>query len=42
MMLVARKGAELTVRQVEEIKEVELRSRRAQFINAVMHLADFR
>ena len=41
MMLVAREGAELTVRQVEEIKEVELRSRRAQFINAVIHLADF-
>ena len=46
-------GVELTVHKesvvVEEIKEVELRSRRMQFIydrnynqNAVMHLADFR
>ena len=50
---VAREGVELTVHKesvvIEEIKEVELRSRRAQFIydrncnqNAVMYLADFR
>ena len=50
---VAGEGVELTVHKesvvVEEIKEVELRSRRMQFIydrnynrNAVMHLADFR
>ena len=50
---VAGEGVEFTVNKesvfVEDIKEVELRSRRAQFIynrnynrNAVMHLADFR
>ena len=50
---VAGEGVELTLHKesvvVEEIKEVELRSRRMQFIydrnynqNAVMHLADFR
>ena len=50
---VAGEGVELIVHKgsvfVEEIKEVELRSCRAQFIydtnynrNAVMHLADFR
>ena len=42
---VAGEGVELTVNKesvvVEEIKEVELRSRRAQFICAVTHLADF-
>ena len=44
---VAGEGEELTVNKesvvVEEIKEVELRSRRAgQFICAVTHRADFR
>jgi len=50
---VAGEGVELTVHKesvtAKEIKEVELRSRRTQFIydrncnrNAVMHLADFR
>ena len=49
----AGEGVEFTVHKesvtAQEIKEVEMRSRRAQFIydrnynrNAVMHLADFR